>query len=77
MHHRASAGFWEGYAALLGEIRRRADKQFALLKANPKHASLQFKKIGQRLGQEVWSARVSLNYRQEACTTEIADTIVL
>jgi hypothetical protein len=63
MHHRASAAFWQGYAALPGEIRRRADKQFSPLKANPQHASLQFKKIGERHGQEVWSARVSLNYR--------------
>jgi hypothetical protein len=50
-------------AALTEEIRRRADKQFALLKANPRHPSLQFKKIGERQGQEVLSARVTLNYR--------------
>jgi hypothetical protein len=30
---------------------------------NPRHPSLQFKKIGERMGREVWSARVSLNYR--------------
>jgi hypothetical protein len=34
-----------------------------LLKANPQHPSLQFKKIGERQGQELWSARVTLNYR--------------
>jgi hypothetical protein len=61
--HRAAADFWRAYAALQGGIRRRADKQFALLKANPRHPSLQFKKIGERQGQEVWSARVTLNYR--------------
>jgi hypothetical protein len=61
--HRAAADFWQGYAGLTEEIRRRADKQFALLKVNPQHPSLQFKKIGERQGREVWSARVTLNYR--------------
>ena len=61
--HRAAPDFWQGYAGLTEEIRRRADKQFALLKANPQHPSLQFKKIGERQGQEVWSVRVTLNYR--------------
>lgn len=61
--HRATADFWQAYAALAEEIRRRTDKQFALLKANPRHPSLQFKKIGERQGQKVWSARVTLNYR--------------
>jgi hypothetical protein len=42
--HRAAADFWQAYAALTEEIRRRADKQFALLKANPRHSSLQFKR---------------------------------
>ncbi len=41
----------------------RADKQFALLKANPQHPSLQFKKIGERGGGEIWSVRVTLKYR--------------
>jgi hypothetical protein len=45
------------------DIRRRADKQFSLLKLNPQHPSLQFKKIGQRRGQEIWSARVTFSYR--------------
>lgn len=43
--------------------RARADKQFALLKANPRHPSLRFKKLGERHGQEIWSARVTLKYR--------------
>lgn len=63
MQHRAATEFWREYSALPLEIRRRADKQYALLKLNPLHPSLQFKKIGQRHGQEVWSARVTLNYR--------------
>lgn len=63
MHHRAATDFWQGYRALPQDIRARADKQFLLLQGNPQHPSLQFKKIGERHGQEVWSARVSLNYR--------------
>jgi len=48
---------------LPGEIRDRADKQFSLLKANPRHASLHFKKVGERLGQEIWSVRINLYFR--------------
>jgi hypothetical protein len=40
MRHRAATDFWEGYDALPQDIRRRADKQFLLLKRNPQHASL-------------------------------------
>src|SRR5580704_14525989 len=43
--------------------RRSADKHFSLLKGNPQHRSLQFKKIGDRHGEEVYSARVTLSYR--------------
>jgi hypothetical protein len=61
--HRTTAEFWEAYAALPEDIRRRADKQFELLKENPRHRSLQFKKIGSRQGQEIWSARVTAKHR--------------
>jgi len=63
MQHRAAADFWQQYLALPEETRTRADKQFSLLKENPQHPSLQFKKVGDRRGQEIWSARVTLNYR--------------
>jgi hypothetical protein len=63
MQHRAATEFWEQYHALSHEVRARADKQFSLLKANPQHPSLQFKKVGERHGWEIWSARVTLNYR--------------
>ncbi len=63
MEHRATEGFWRAYQALPPEIRSRADKQFALLKSNPQYPSLQFKKVGEFRGQQVWSARVTLNYR--------------
>ena len=38
--HRANAEFWKEYRALPTDIRERADKQFALLRANPRHPSL-------------------------------------
>jgi hypothetical protein len=63
MQHRAAADFWQQYLALPEEIRARAGKQSSLLKENPQHPSLQFKKVGDRRGQEIWSARVTLNYR--------------
>ena len=63
MEHRAASGFWQEYLALPQEVRGRADKQFLLLKQNPQHPSLQFKKVGERHGQEIWSARITLGYR--------------
>ena len=63
MFHRANADFWQDDQALPQEIRARADKQFTLLKSNPNHGSLQFKKIGTRDEKEIWSARVTLKYR--------------
>jgi len=63
MIHRTSADFWNHYVQLPADIRARAKKQFALLKVNPQHPSLQFKKIGIRNGREIWSARVTLRYR--------------
>jgi hypothetical protein len=36
---------------------------FSSSKANPAHPSQQFKKIGERHGQEIWSVRVTLRYR--------------
>jgi hypothetical protein len=63
MSHRANADFWRDYHALPADIRPRADKQFKLLKSHPQHPSLQFKKIGDRNGREIWSARVTRRYR--------------
>lgn len=63
MDHGASADFWVAYAALPEDIRRRADKQYALFQKNPQHPSLQFKRIGERQGQEVGSVRVTLSHR--------------
>jgi hypothetical protein len=63
MKHRAASDFWKLYAALPLEIRIRADQRFELLKNNPQHPSLQFKKIGERSANEIWSAQITLKYR--------------
>jgi hypothetical protein len=68
MRHFATADFWKEYQSLPARIRSRADEKFSLLKANQQHPSVQFKKLGERLGQEIWSARVTLNYRALAQT---------
>ncbi len=58
MKHVASAKFWAHYGSLPAEVRATADKNFALLKDNPRHPSLHFKKVG-----TLWSARVGDQYR--------------
>jgi mRNA-degrading endonuclease RelE of RelBE toxin-antitoxin system len=68
--HATTADFWKEYRALPADIRERADKQFALLKANPRHPSLQFKKVTDRGGREIWSARVTRKYRALAAKDE-------
>jgi mRNA-degrading endonuclease RelE of RelBE toxin-antitoxin system len=65
MSHRATARFWRSYDELPEAIRRLADKNFALLKDDPRHPSLQLKKVG-----ELWSARIGGNYRALALETE-------
>ena len=58
MRHFASPAFWEAYRKLPENVRAVADKNFQLLKANPQHPSLQFKRVGQ-----FWSTRAGLRYR--------------
>ena len=70
MRHFASRSFWESYDRLPKHIRGLADKNFALLKQNPEHPSLQFKKAGR-----YWSARVGLRYRALAVGTDDGDVV--
>ena len=58
MRHFASSRFWASCRALPDDIRKLDDRNFALLKADPRHASLQLKKIGQ-----LWSVRIGAHYR--------------
>jgi hypothetical protein len=56
--HFASPQFWRLYRQLSPGVRALADKNFQLLKADPKHPSLHFKRIGR-----LWSVRVGAHYR--------------
>ena len=58
MKHYTSSDFWEAYYELPSELRELADKNYELLKTNPRHPSLQLKRI-----EELWSVRVGLNCR--------------
>ena len=64
--HKTSSDFWHFYRQLPPEIQKIADKCFEYLKENPRHPSLQFKKVG-----KVWSVRVGLQHR--ALATEIPE----
>ncbi|MCL5734919.1 MAG: hypothetical protein M1274_04930 [Actinobacteria bacterium] len=63
--HRTTDQFWERYRALPEDVRKAADKSFQLLKENPRHPSLQLKKVG-----NFWSARVDLAHRALAVEDE-------
>ena len=65
MNHYASRKFWQCYDSLPEEVQKLADKNFALLKENPGHPSLHFKKIG-----NFRSARVGIHYRALAIEIE-------
>jgi len=56
--HFASPEFWACYRSLPAPVQEVADKKIKLLKANPRHPSLHFKKIG-----KYRSVRVSIYYR--------------
>jgi len=58
MKSRAASSFWNNYALLPKEIQVAANKQHRLWLQDPKHWSLQFKKV-----QDYWSARVTNHYR--------------
>jgi hypothetical protein len=64
--HHASPDFWALYRMLPREVRELADKNFELLKADPRHPSLHFKRVGR-----FYSARVGLAYR--ALSVEVED----
>ncbi len=65
MTHRASPRFWNRYHALPPDVRRLADENYALLKADARHPSLHFKKVGR-----FRSVRVGLHYRALAVEDE-------
>lgn len=65
MRHFTAPSFWELYDTLPTSIQELADKNYELLKTNPRHPSLRLKKVG-----EYWSVRVGLRYRAVAVEVE-------
>jgi mRNA-degrading endonuclease RelE of RelBE toxin-antitoxin system len=65
--------FDRDYAGLPEEFKERVDKQLALLMTNPRHPSLQLKRI--RGTADIWEVRVTAAYR---LTLQVAgDTYIL
>jgi len=58
LKHFTSSNFWKLYNSFPTEVQELADKNYELLKANPRHPSLQLKRIA-----ELWSVRVGLHIR--------------
>jgi hypothetical protein len=58
VRHQANARFWSLYEELPDQVRRLADKSFALLKDDPRHPSLHFKRVGR-----LWSVRIGGRHR--------------
>ena len=65
MKHHADPEFWKLLHDLPESVQKLARKNFKLLKANPKHRSLQFKSVG-----AYWSVRVGIDYRAFADETD-------
>ena len=62
LRHFKDPRFQPFYDTLPADVQKLADKSFALLKGDPKHPSLHFKRVKGR----VWSARVGIKYRAVA-----------
>jgi hypothetical protein len=67
--HFTSPSFWEHYAVLSQAQRKVADQHFKLLKEDPRHKSLVFKKVG-----SYWSVRAGGGRR--ALAVEAKDGLV-
>lgn len=56
--HYTTRRFWDCYNTLPETVQRTADQCYELLKSDPSHPSLHFKKVG-----KYWSVRVGQSYR--------------
>jgi hypothetical protein len=56
--HRTSGRFWNLFANLPESVQTVARKNFQLLKDDPSHPSLHFKKVG-----KLWSVRAGITHR--------------
>jgi hypothetical protein len=69
LNHYTSPDFWQLFYELPDEIQLLARKNYELLKADPYHPSLHFKRVG-----DYWSVRIGRNYR--ALATEVEDGLL-
>ena len=69
MKHVATSRFWKCFEKLPEYVKEKARKQFALLKQEPRHPSLRFKKVG-----KFWSVRIDDFYR--ALAVKDGDTFI-
>jgi hypothetical protein len=65
VRHRATPRFWSCYHNLAEEVQRQADAAYQLLRNDPRHPSLHFKKVGR-----LWSVRVGLHFRALAVESD-------
>ena len=56
--HRTTKRFWKCLEKLPESVQKVSKQNFQLLKTNPWHPSLHFKKVG-----KFWSARAGINHR--------------
>jgi len=56
--HRTTERFWRCFESLPDPVQKISRKNFELLKNDPSHPSLHFKKVG-----TFWSIRAGMNYR--------------
>jgi len=69
LRHFASPEYWACYRSLPLTIQELSDKSYSLLKNNPRHPSLHFKKVGR-----FWSVRIGLYYR--ALAVEVPEGVL-
>jgi hypothetical protein len=70
--HQTTQKFWTLYRELPADIRDLADRNYELLKSDPKHPSLHFKNIGRNR----WSVRIGLHFRALALEHDMVFTWV-
>jgi hypothetical protein len=56
--HRTTERFWKCFEHLPAIVQNTAKNNFELLKTDPSHSSLHFKKVG-----SFWSARIGISHR--------------
>ena len=56
--HRTTERLWECFNKLPQSVQTMSKRNFELLKQDPSHPSLHFKKVG-----KLWSVRIGLNHR--------------